>query len=169
MEIPANRKDFVDPEMKGGETRGGQLRHFVHNLELLGAPSRVCSIIRGYAIPFPVKPPLRNLQTCLQNLVTPSSQEMDEVVESLLASDMIEECSHPTGFISRMFLVKKQDASFRPIFNLKGLNRFLSTKKFRLLNHFRVPDFLQKGDYLASVDLSQAYCHIQSSTDTEDS
>lgn len=87
--------------MKGGETRGGQLRHFVHNWELLGAPSRVCSIIRGYAIPFPVKPPLRNLQTCLQNLVTPSSQEMDEVVESLLASD-----------------------------------------------------------YLASVDLSQAYCHI---------
>ncbi|KAI5752161.1 hypothetical protein M8J77_014412 [Diaphorina citri] len=93
-------------------------------------------------------------------LNTPVSKDMDSVLESLIAHRIIAQSPATSGFVSRMFLVKKSDSSFRPVFNLKKLNRFLSPKKFRLVNHFKIPNFIQRGDFLASVDLSQAYCHI---------
>ena len=46
------------------------------------------------------------------------------------------------------------------MFNLKRLNDFLRLKKFRLVSHFKVPNFLQAGDYLAKIDLSQASFHV---------
>lgn len=59
-----------------------------------------------------------------------------------------------------MFLILKPDGSPRPVFNLKCLNTYLSVKKFRLISHIKIPSFLQKGDFLTSLDLSQAYCHV---------
>uniref|UniRef100_A0A8D8RAW4 Polyprotein P3 n=1 Tax=Cacopsylla melanoneura TaxID=428564 RepID=A0A8D8RAW4_9HEMI len=85
---------------------------------------------------------------------------MDLTMMSLVAQNIVVRSQEPSGFVSRMFLVKKGDSTFRPVFNLKNLNKFLSPKKFRLISHFRIPSFLQRGDYLATIDLSQAYCHV---------
>uniref|UniRef100_A0A0A9YMB8 Putative enzymatic polyprotein n=1 Tax=Lygus hesperus TaxID=30085 RepID=A0A0A9YMB8_LYGHE len=144
-----------------GGTRGGQLSQFVHRWRQLGAPPQLCSLIEGYAIPFAMVPPFRGLRPPFPRLSsTPQSPQMDAVIQSLLDSDMISPSTESSGFISPMFLVYKGDGSPRPVFNLKRLNTFLQPKKFRLINHFRVPSFLQREDFLASIDLSQAYCHV---------
>ncbi|XP_060801332.1 uncharacterized protein LOC106141744 [Amyelois transitella] len=48
-----------------------------------------------------------------------------------------------------MFPVPKPNNKIRPIINLRGLSEYLTPKKFRLINHFKVPLFLH-----------QAYFHV---------
>ncbi|KAI5715456.1 hypothetical protein M8J77_016281 [Diaphorina citri] len=85
---------------------------------------------------------------------------MDLQVQKLLEHRVLVPNPFVSGFTSPLFLVPKGDGSKRPIINLKRLNQFLSLKKFHLINHFRVPDFLQRGDFLVKIDLSQAYFHV---------
>ncbi|KAG5872136.1 hypothetical protein JTB14_013607 [Gonioctena quinquepunctata] len=59
-----------------------------------------------------------------------------------------------------MFPVPKSDGSRRPVLNLRSLNNFLRPKKFRLISHLKVPNFLQEQDYMLKIHLSQAYFHI---------
>lgn len=129
--------------------------------ETLGAPPPICKILKGYYIPFSMKPALKSLlPTFPSPLITPPSPNMDLIVNSLVSGQMISVASETSGFVSPMFTVRKGDGSLRPIFNLKNLNAFVSTKLFRLLNHSKIPSFLQREDYMASIDLSQAYCHV---------
>uniref|UniRef100_A0A8D8SY95 Polyprotein P3 n=1 Tax=Cacopsylla melanoneura TaxID=428564 RepID=A0A8D8SY95_9HEMI len=158
--VETSRRRVLSDERKG-VTTGGQLAAFLREWEQLGAPPQLCSIIQGYSIPFTKSPPLRSLLPPFPPaLTTAPSLEMDAVIQSLLSQCIISVASDLTGFVSPMFLVPREGDSARPIFNLKRLNEFLSTKKFRLINHQRIPSFLQKGDFLASLDLSQAYCHV---------
>ena len=85
---------------------------------------------------------------------------MDAVIAQMQHDAILRVSTRCTGFLSRLFLVPKQDGTARLIFNLKRLNNFLSVKRFRLVSHFKVPSFLQRGDYLVKIDLSQAYCHV---------
>uniref|UniRef100_A0A0K8T700 Reverse transcriptase domain-containing protein n=1 Tax=Lygus hesperus TaxID=30085 RepID=A0A0K8T700_LYGHE len=148
----------------GGRQKGA-LTQFVPAWESLGAPPSICKVLKGYVIPFATRPPLRHLSPPFSPpLITASSKEMDAVVDSLLKQNMIIQCQVATGCISPMFLVQKLDGTHRPVFNLRMLNKFLVTKPFRLINHFKLPQFLQAGDFMTSIDLSQAYCHIPVST-----
>uniref|UniRef100_A0A0K8TC30 Reverse transcriptase domain-containing protein n=1 Tax=Lygus hesperus TaxID=30085 RepID=A0A0K8TC30_LYGHE len=140
---------------------GGQLSAFVARWEALGAPPPLLKIISGYSLPFQTTPPFRNLLSHIpQPLITPSSPEMSEEVAKLLHSGTIAPTMSITGFISPMFLRRKQDGTKRPIFDLRHLNTFLSLRKFRLINHFKIPQFLQENDYMITFDLESAYCHV---------
>ncbi|CAG5009696.1 unnamed protein product [Parnassius apollo] len=55
---------------------------------------------------------------------------------------------------------KKSDGGWRPIFDLRNLNKFVGTKHFHLISHTKVPEFLQPGDWMVKVDISQAYFHL---------
>ncbi|CAK1598322.1 unnamed protein product [Parnassius mnemosyne] len=124
----------------------------------MGAPPGILKIIEGYSIPFVVKPPFTPLTgVCLEKF---TSRGLDAEIEVMISQNILEPCLSPLGYLSKLFPVLKPDGSFRPIINLRGLNRFLRPKKFRLLNHFRVPEFLQEGDYLSKIDISQAYFHL---------
>uniref|UniRef100_A0A8D9B996 Protein P n=2 Tax=Cacopsylla melanoneura TaxID=428564 RepID=A0A8D9B996_9HEMI len=85
---------------------------------------------------------------------------MDLQIQMMLEQQILIKNPFDSGFLSPIFLVPKGDGSQRPIFNLKRLNQFLGLKKFHLMNHLRLPDFLQRGDFLVKIDLSQAYCHV---------
>ncbi|XP_011313827.1 uncharacterized protein [Fopius arisanus] len=50
-----------------------------------------------------------------------------------------------------MFLITKNNGEFRPIFDLRGLNQHVRTKKFKLISHHKIPDFLQDGDWLPLI------------------
>ena len=91
---------------------------------------------------------------------TPPSDAMDTQIATLRKTRILQPSGVRSGFLSRMFLVPKPDGSSRPILNLRRLNAFLKVRPFRLFSHFRVPSFLQRGDYLVELDLSQAYFHI---------
>jgi len=138
----------------------GRLRVFRDRWASLGASSTLLKVIGGYSLPFKQVPPLAPLGELLPRFATPASPAMDEAIQEMLRSRIIQPAFSRQGFLSRIFLVSKPDGSHRPIFNLKRLNAYLALKPFRLFSHFRVPGFLQRHDYLVKIDISQAYCHV---------
>lgn len=56
------------------------------------------------------------------------------------------------------FLVPKRNGDWRAIWDLKWLNRFLKYRKLEMWKS--IVASVQKGDYLASVELMEAYLHI---------
>lgn len=60
-------------------------------------------------------------------------------------------------FSSPYFLVLKVDGSFRFILNLKRLNRFISTEHFKMEDLRTATKLMSSQDFLASIDLKDAY------------
>ncbi|XP_074112632.1 uncharacterized protein LOC141536193 [Cotesia typhae] len=93
---------------------------------------------------------------------TPFSDQMTEQIELMLRQGVLEKITDPgPSFVSRMFLIKKSDGGWRPIFDLRNLNRYVEVKEFQLISHSKIPDFLQPRDWLVRIDMSQAYFHIR--------
>jgi hypothetical protein len=59
------------------------------------------------------------------------------------------------GFLSTLFLVPKKDGRQRPVINLKSLNKFVQTEYLEGIHVLR--DLLRAGDWMAKVDLKDAY------------
>ncbi|XP_033222544.1 uncharacterized protein LOC117176414 [Belonocnema kinseyi] len=121
------------------EFQGGQLRHFTKRWK----PSTI-----------PVSDSL-----CAR-LETRPSTEVDRELTEFIKSGVLERKNVPSGFLSTVFLLQKSDGSLSPVFNLKRLNEYLRPGKFRLITHSKVPGFLQRKDFLAKIDISQAYLHV---------
>lgn len=126
----------------------------------MGAPSYIVKIISGYRIPFSNRPPLHLPDRHNIRQATHESTEMSVAIEKMKSERVLLPVHTSQSFLSRMFLVPKTDGSMRPIFDLRSLNRFVLTTPFRLINIHKIPTFLQPNDWLAKIDLSQAYFHI---------
>ncbi|XP_063371145.1 uncharacterized protein LOC134659432 [Cydia amplana] len=150
------RRNIEVPEIR--LFRGGRLRSYLEVWKKEGAPKSILNIVKGYTIPFVSKPPLIPFHA--QIIKKFETKEMTQEINSLIDQDILEHTSAHSGFLSTMFPVPKSDGKNRPIINLRGLNKYLLPKKFRLLNHFKVPQFLQPGDFLVKIDISQAYFHV---------
>ena len=120
----------------------------------------------GYSVPFRVRPPL-TLKPPLWLKKAPQDRQklrfLQDEVSAMLSKGAIEEVSssHPRrGFFSRLFLVRKRNGGWRPVINLSRLNRFVQTPHFRMetLDSMRLA--LRKGDWVASLDLKDAYFHV---------
>ena len=61
------------------------------------------------------------------------------------------------GFSSRLFLVEKIAVAWRPVINLSHLNEFVLQSPFMIETVAFVLQSIREGDFLASVDLSDAY------------
>ena len=75
------------------------------------------------------------------------------------------EARRKPGFYSKMFCVEKSSGGWRPVINLKPLNRFVSKKSFRLETLKSVRAALQPGMWATTIDLSDAYYHIRCGND----
>ena len=64
------------------------------------------------------------------------------------------------GYYSHYFLAMKKTGSFRPILNLRGLNPYLLVEKFRMETLASILLDLQKGMWMISLDLKDAYVHV---------
>lgn len=142
--------------------RGGCLMHKAHIWKQLGANPVIMNIITKGRIPFTQKPPLIQFtKNLIEKYTTKTSPTMTMIIEDLKAQDILEiPPSLDRGFMSKMFLRKKSDGSMRPIFDLRGLNRFITTKHFQLISPIDISKFLQKNDWMTKIDLSQAYFHL---------
>ena len=72
---------------------------------------------------------------------------MTEEVKELAAKGAIQRTS-TGGFTSLMFLVTKSDGSWRPVINLKALNRHVITRHFKMESIRTVKGLMMKGDWL---------------------
>ena len=64
------------------------------------------------------------------------------------------------GFYSRLFLVEKAFGGGRPVISLSHLNEFIQLTRFKMETVSSVLLSVREGDFLASLDLKDAYFQI---------
>ena len=65
-----------------------------------------------------------------------------------------------SGWYGTYFLMPKKSGGWRPILNLKPLNKFLVVDSFKMETLKNVILAVQPGEWLSSIDLKDAYFHV---------
>ena len=83
-------------------------------------------------------------------------------IQSLLSKNAIERVENvkSLGFYSRLFLVPKPHQWWRPVIDLSRLNTFLLVQRFKMETPESIRASLISGEWVSSIDLSDAYLHI---------
>lgn len=137
----------------------GRLRRYSANW--LNAPEALQKILRGYRIPFKRVPPAIKFSKIIsKKFQTKPSPEMSLEIRKLIKSGALQNSHEKSGFLSTLFLKRKANGENRPILNLRRLNEFVASPRFRLINHFGIPSHIQRGDYMMKLDISQSYFHV---------
>lgn len=134
-----------------------RLRCFAKNWKDITSDPKIFSWLNGYIIPFRVKP-VQVIEPKEQRWNTKEKSEIFGILDDLLKKSTINKCNSDKGhFLSDIFLVPKPDGSNRLILNLKKLNKFMSTCQFKLEDGKTVTKLMSEGDFLAKIDLKDAY------------
>ncbi len=142
------------------------LSHFLHEWERLpGVSLWVLRTIRfDYTLQFGKNPPrFDRVHLTVVNSASKASVLQQEL-SSLLQKGAIEavpQSEVERGFFSRYFLVPKRDGGLRPILDLRRFNFSLYKGKFKMLTIKTIMSQVQEGDWFVTIDLKDAYFHIQ--------
>ena len=86
---------------------------------------------------------------------------VEEEVQKLLTKGAIRKVKPcPGQFVSRLFLMAKKDGSFQPVVNLRPLNQFMARAHFKIEGINMLKDLLLENDWMASIDLKDAYLSV---------
>ena len=143
---------------------GGSLQKFWQKWSLLGASPRVVSILKdGYILPFKVRPTLVRDPLIVGGYANPlRNLYLKEALQALLQKEAVEMVRVRTSlaFFNRLFIVPKPNQKWWPILDLSALNKFLSVKTFKMETPETIRISLQQGEWVTSLDFSDAYFHI---------
>ena len=143
---------------------GGRLQPFWQTWARLGANPRVVSILKeGYVLPFKLKPPLVRHPLIVSGYANPNRNRfLREAVQSLVDKKAVEivRVRASLAFFSRLFIVPKPNQKWRPVLDLSALNKFVSVKTFKMETPETIRVSLQQGEWVTSLDFSDAYFHI---------
>lgn len=155
------------PIPKANLPTGGRISSFLKAWENVTSDTWTLSVVRsGYRIQLSVLPQLFRSppRWCLRMPQDPVKLHiLREEVSSLLQKRAIEEVQnhHPVrGFFSHIFLVKKRTGGWRPVIDLSRLNQFVLCPHFKMETLADIRLALQKGDWVTSIDLRDAYFHV---------
>ena len=144
---------------------GGCLAPHWSRWQAVGAETWVVTVLRdGYRVPFKDSPPplsrtLVSFPTCRSG--SPRAQALRQEFEAMLAKGALEIVRDPgPGFYSRLFLVEKASGGWRPVIELSHLNDFVQLTSFKMETVASVLLSVREGDFLASLDLKDAYFQI---------
>ena len=117
----------------------------------------------GYNIPF-LRPPPLSAEPIPMPSYAPTSIKgaaLEEVTLALIAKGAVELAPLPSpGFYSRLFVVWKTSGSWRPVIDLSLLNHFVDVSHFRMETIQSVLLSVRQGDWMASIDLREAYLQV---------
>ncbi len=137
-----------------------------------GVSEWVMGIIKwGYALQFARRPP-RFSGVVSTSVHGENARVLRSEVMTLLekgAIEMVPPALSESGFYSRYFLVPKKDGGLRPILDLRRLNHALMRRPFRMITLKQILSQICTGDWFCSLDLKDAYFHIQIAPITDDS
>ncbi len=129
-----------------------------------GVSDWVMGIIkRGYSLQFARRPP-RFSGVVSTSVHGENARVLRSEVMTLLekgAIEMVPPALSESGFYSRYFLVPKKDGGLRPILDLRRLNHALMRRPFRMITLKQILSQICTGDWFCSLDLKDAYFHIQ--------
>ena len=143
---------------------GGRLRSFRRDWQTNKCSPNILNIItNGYVLPFLSKPNLVRFPLILSEYKAhQKDQALASCNQSLLSKNAIERVENvkSLGFYSRLFLVPKPHQRWRPVIDLSRLNTFLHIEKFKMETPESIRTSLIPGEWVSSIDLSDAYLHI---------
>ncbi|KAJ8917897.1 hypothetical protein NQ315_002589 [Exocentrus adspersus] len=139
------------------ENCAGRIHLFLEQWELLTRDPLILSWVRGYKIPFFLKP--YQIKTPNQRVFSKREKSLLQAsIAELLKKGVISLCVHRKGeFLSSYFLVEKITGGYRFVLNLKSLNKFVETMHFKLENFKTVKDIIVQNCYMCTLDLKDAY------------
>ena len=115
---------------------------------------------RGYHIPL-IADPVQKFPPHSPHLPSGDVIVLEEEIHSLLEKQVIQQIpTSAEGFYSNMFLVPKKGGGQRPVINLKLLNRFVKSEHFKMEGLNTVKALLQKNNWMAKIDLKDAFFMI---------
>ena len=118
----------------------------------------------GYRVPFKDSPPPLSrtpVSFPTYRAGSPRAQALRQEVEAMLAKGALEIARDPgPGFYSHFFLVEKATGGWRPVIDLSHLNDFVQLTPFKMETVTSVLLSVREGDFLASLDLKDAYFQI---------
>jgi len=118
----------------------------------------VLEVVRGYRLELAAVPrqdaPPRTIESKRDNLIS------EEVCKLLTKGAVKAVTPCDNQFLSRIFVVPKKDGTYRPVINLRPLNQFMNSIHFKMEGLSMVKDLLRQDDWMASMDLKDAYLSV---------
>lgn len=141
---------------------GGRLQFFIGAWSGITQDPWVLQVVRGYQLDFNSHPPLRRPIRAHLALARDQTQAMEAEIESLLEKQAITRLTPPLslGFYSSVFVVPKKDGGWRPIINLRELNRYVISPHFKMENISNLKDVILPRDWMCELDLKDAYLSV---------
>ena len=143
---------------------GGHLRSFRRDWQTNTCSNNVLNIItNGYILPFVSKSKLAGVPLIQSGYkALQKEQALATCIQSLLSKKAIERVKNvkSLGFYSHLFLVPKPHRRWRPVLDVSRLNTFLLVEKFKMETPKSIRTSLILGEWVSSIDLSDAYLHI---------
>ena len=138
---------------------GGRLRFFANNWQDFSLdPWIIDTVTNGLKIEF-IDTPIQLLPP--SNMVFSFDQTIfcDKEVSALLEKGAIRRVTN-RKFISSLFIISKKSGGFRPVINLKALNKFINHNHFKMEGLPLLKHLILSGDWLAKIDLKDAYLTV---------
>lgn len=145
---------------------GGKFARFLEAWVSLGAQREVINWIKGLELEFATKPKVHTWLGPVRVVKHVDDQLSLEVAKMLEKGALEEVRVGQPVHLSHFFSVPKADGGIRPIISLKGVNRFLETKHFKMEGLKCIPDLVGKGDWLGKIDAKDAYFHVRVAPET---
>ena len=145
-------------------TRGlplaGRIQYFLSNWQNITQDEWVLNTIKGYRIEF-LRKPYQHRKPPQLTFTEKEEECMQAEIQSMLDKQAISRAGESSeNFYSQMFLVPKKDGRQRPVINLKRLNQSVKTEHFKMEGIHMLKDLLRAGDWMAKIDLKDAYFMI---------
>ena len=113
-------------------------------------------LVRALKLDF-LSPPFQAHSQSNMHMGKIQSDICDQEVRSLLEKGAIELIEPGEGFVSGLFVIPKRTGGFRPIVNLKALNKFVRPVHFKMEGIPLLQELIRPGDYFTKIDLRDAY------------
>ena len=135
----------------------GRIKEFKENWAMLTQDPWVLQTVQGFQLPLASQPVQTSVPPQLQ--LSLAQQELVSIeIQAMLGKQAIRVVQpDQRGFVSQIFLVPKKDGGHRPVINLKALNKFIVEEHFKMEGFHMVKDLIKPGDWLAKIDLKDAY------------
>ncbi len=141
---------------------GARLRLFAcYWGKLTTDPWVIRTVLDCYKIEFTSEPMQAQLGPDNKQVSPAEFKIYDTEVSKMIDKGAICKCPYdPTQFVSRLVLVPKKSGEMRPDINLKALNNFVDYLHFKMENINMLIDLLRPSDFIATIDLQDAYFTI---------
>ena len=152
-----------DPPLSQQAQVGARLHLHAEGWERITRDKFVLRVVReGYRLPLRGHPPLRVHPRNIQLPRNPGRRRaLLAEIQALRHKGAVEPADPETpGFYSHLFVVSKSSGGWRPVIDLKALNRYIEAPHFRMHTVASVLNTVSVGDWAFTVDLTDAYLHV---------